>query len=194
MIASLARRANMPPMKRVILFLIFSGWACAQAPQDANTPTPAPPDGLKLGDVTLTGVLRSRLYFWDWFQAATGQNQYEYSGNYLRFNFAEKLAAWDWDAEFSVPFLLGLPSGATVPAPQGGLGFGSNYYTANHNSRNTAMIFPRQLFARFHGLAGVTGQTLLIGRFTFLDGSEIAPENSTLASLKRDRVSARLLG
>ena len=175
-------------MKHVIPFLIVSGLACAQAP------APDAPDGLKLGDVTLTGSLRSRLYVWDWFQAATGDNQYEYSGNYLRLNFAEKLAAWDWDAEFSVPFLLGLPTGATDPAPQGGLGFGSNYYTANHNSRNTAMIFPRQLFARFRELGGVTGQTLLIGRYTFLDGSEMAPQNSTLATLKRDRVSARLLG
>jgi hypothetical protein len=179
-------------MKRAILCSILSSVAWAQAPPPADPA--APPDGLKLGDVTFTGTLRSRLYLWDWFQAATGDNQYEYSGNYLRLNFAEKLAAWDWDAEFSIPFMLGLPTGATDAAPQGALGFGSNYYTANHNSRNTAMIFPRQLFARFRGLGGVTGQTLLIGRFTFLDGSEIAPQNSTLATLKRDRVSARLLG
>jgi hypothetical protein len=179
-------------MKRAILCSIFSSLVWAQAPPAADPA--AAPDGLKLGDVTFTGTLRSRLYFWDWFQAATGDNQYEYTGNYLRLNFAEKLTAWDWDAEFSIPFLLGLPTGATDAAPQGALGFGSNYYTANHSSRSTAMIFPRQLFARFRGLGGVTGQTLLIGRFTFLDGSEIAPRNSTLATLKRDRVSARLLG
>ena len=35
---------------------------------------------------------------------------------------------------------------------------------------------------------------LQFGRFIFLDGSEIAPKNATLATLKRDRVSQRLLG
>ena len=95
---------------------------------------------------------------------------------------------------FPCRFCWACPPAPLIAAPQGGLGFGSNYYTANHNSRNTAMIFPRQLFARFRELGGVTGQTLLIGRFTFLDGSEMAPQNSTLATLKRDRVSARLLG
>lgn len=192
--------------KRVLLNLILlspllSSLARAQAPPDTSTaaqPAPADataaPDGLKLGDIMFNGSLRSRLYVWDWFQGATGTNQYAYSGNLLRLNFAEKLAAWDWDAEFSVPFLLGLPSTATDPAPQGALGFGSNYYTANHDSNNTAMIFPRQLFARFHGLGGPKGQALLIGRFTFLDGSELTPQDSTLATLKRDHVSARLLG
>ncbi len=173
--------------------LVVDSCQLGRAPAPSGGPRGAA-DGLKLGDVTFTGTLRSRLYGWDWFQAATGDNQYGYSGNLLRLNFAEKLATWDWDAEFAVPFLLGLPTGATDAAPQGALGFGSNYYTANHNSRSTAMIFPRQLFARFRGLGGITGQTLLIGRFTFLDGSEIAPRNSTLATLKRDRVSARLLG
>ena len=33
-----------------------------------------------------------------------------------------------------------------------------------------------------------------MGRFLFLDGSELAPKNTTLATLKRDRVSQRLLG
>ena len=104
--------------------------------------------------MTFTGSLRARFYAWDWFQPATGQNQYEYSGNLLRLNFAEKLNAWDWDAEFAVPFLLGLPTGAADPAPQGALGLGSNYYAANGNRQNTAMIFPKQLFVRFDGLGG----------------------------------------
>ena len=47
--------------------------ACAIG-QSADTP-------MKLGDVSVTGTLRSRVYVWDWFQAATGENQYAYSGN-----------------------------------------------------------------------------------------------------------------
>jgi hypothetical protein len=167
-----------------LLFLPVITWAQASGAADP----------IKLGDITVTGSLRSRLYAWDWFQAAAGENQYEYSGNLLRLNFSEKLSRWDWDAEFAVPFLLGLPSTATDPAPQGALGLGSNYYTANGGHQNTAMIFPKQLYVRFDGLGGSEGQTLQIGRFTFLDGSEITPKNATLAAVKRDRVSQRLLG
>jgi hypothetical protein len=162
--------------------------ACAQTPPSADA------DPIQLGDVTFTGSLRSRVYFWDWFQAASGENQYQYSGNLLRLNFAEKLTGWDWDAEFAVPFLLGLPSHATDATPQGALGLGSNYYSANGNRQNTAMIFPKQLYLRFDGLGGSEGQSLQLGRFVFLDGSEIAPKDATLATLKRDRVSQRLLG
>lgn len=168
--------------------------ALAVLPAGSWAQTTPSSDPIKLGDVTLTGSLRSRLYVWDWFQGAKGENQYEYSGNLLRLNFAEKLDGWDWDAEFAVPFLLGLPAGATDAAPQGALGLGSNYFAANGGQQNTAMIFPKQLYLRFDGLGGNDGQTLQLGRFIFLDGSEIAPKSATLATLKRDRVSQRLLG
>lgn len=155
---------------------------------------PAPDTPMKIGDVTLTGTLRSRVYVWNWFQGPAGESQYAYSGNYLRLNLAEKFNAWDWDAEFSTPFLLGMPTTATAPAPQGALGLGSNYFSANGNAQNTAMIFPRQLFVRFRGLGGNEGTKLQVGRFIFQDGSEITPKSATLATLKRDRVSQRLLG
>jgi len=173
--------------------LLLAPFACAQTVD--TPPAPADPSSpIKIGDVTLTVTLRDRLYVWNWFQAASGENQYTYSGNYLRLNLAESFSAWDWDAEFSVPFLLGLPATAVDAAPQGALGLGANYYSANGNQRNTAMIFPRQLYARFHGLGGSDANKLQIGRFIFQDGSELTPRNTTLATLKRDRVSARLLG
>ena len=196
-------------MRTIALLLFACGLSNAQAfadaspapsvpaaspPNAADTNRSAAPQPIQLGPVTFTGSLRARFYAWDWFQPASGQNQYEYSGNILRLNFAEKLRGWDWDAEFAVPFLLGLPTGATDPAPQGALGLGSNYYAANGNRQNTAMIFPKQLYVRFDGLGGEDGQTLQIGRFTFLDGSEIAPKNSTLATLKSSRIAQRLLG
>jgi hypothetical protein len=156
---------------------------------------PAASDAIKLGDVTVSGSLRSRVYAWDWFQPTVGENNYAYSGNLLRVSFSQKLEASDWNAEFAVPFLLGLPTNATgTGANQGALGLGSNYFTANTGSRNTAMIFPKQLYARFNGLGGSKAHTLQIGRFEFLDGSETAPKNASLSVLKRDRVNQRLLG
>ena len=149
---------------------------------------------MKLGDVTVTGTLRLRAYGWDWFQPSSGNNAYGYSGNILRLNFAEKRKGWDWDSELAAPFLLGLPDHATAAAPQGALGLGSNYYSANGNSRYSGMVFAKQLYARFKGLGASEANTLQVGRFEFNDGSELVPKNPTLATLKRDRVSQRLIG
>jgi len=150
-------------------------------------------DGIKLGDkVTFTATLRSRAYVWDWFQTpAPYQNQYAYSGNLLRLNFAEKSGAFDFDQEIVVPFLLDMPNSATAPAPQGALGLGSNYFTANGNRQYSAMAFAKQLYTRYHINES---NSIQVGRFEFNDATEIAPHNATLATLKRDRISQRLIG
>jgi hypothetical protein len=56
------------------------------------------------------------------------------------------------------------------------------------------MIFPKQLFVRIDRMWGSKANTLQVGRFEFLDGSEVTPKNATLAAVKRDRVNQRLLG
>ncbi len=150
-------------------------------------------DPIKLGDVNFTATFRTRAYVWDFFQAAPQYaHQYGYSGNLLRLNFAEKRAAFDFDAEIAVPLLLNLPKTATAPAPQGALGLGSNYYAANGH-QYAAMAFAKQLYARYH-FGDQGSQSVQAGRFEFNDGSELAPKNATLAALKRDRISQRLIG
>jgi hypothetical protein len=147
------------------------------------------------GKVTVSGSLRSRVYFWDWFAPTSGNNNYQYSGNIFRIGLSQKRIAWDWNIEFAVPFLLGMPANATGTGPQqGALGLGANYVSANGGSQNTAMIFPKQFFWRFDGFGDNHSHALQLGRFEFLDGSEMTPKNSTLAVLKRDRVSQRLIG
>ena len=146
---------------------------------------------IKIGGVTFSGSVRTRLYDWDWFQPATGDNSYAYSGSIFRLGLSQSRDSWDWNAEFAVPVLLGLPAGPTGTGPQqGALGLGANYLSANSGSRNAAMIFPKQLYVRLHG----KGQSLQIGRFEFNDGSELAPKNATLATIKRERVLQRLIG
>ena len=176
-------------LKLPILLVLLVARSDGQQPP-ANQDTP-----IKIGEVTVTGSLRSRLYTWDWFQPASGNNNYQYSGNILRLGFSQNRDSWGWNVEFAVPFLLGLPANATGTGPQqGALGLGSNYLSANSGSQNAAMIFPKQLYVRFDGLGGDKAHTLQFGRFTFLDGSEIVPKDATLASLKRDRVNQRLIG
>ncbi|HWF08391.1 MAG TPA: alginate export family protein [Bryobacteraceae bacterium] len=176
-------------MKRILLAVCLFGFFVV-----ANASAQTAPDVIKLGDVTFTATLRSRIYVWDWFQAPSPySNQYAYSGNLLRLNFAEKRGVFDWDAEVAVPFLLGLPETATAPAPQGALGLGANYYSANYNHQYAAMAFLKQTWGRYH-FGEKESQSIQAGRFEFNDGTELAPKNATLATLKRDRVSQRLIG
>lgn len=178
-------------MNRYVCGLAALLLAC-QADVHAQTPDTNP---IKLGNITFSGSLRSRVYFWDWFEPTAGNNDYQYSGNILRLGLSRKLDSWDWDAEFAVPFLLGMPSNATGTGPQqGALGLGANYAAANSGAQNAAIIFPKQLFIRFDSLGGNKHHSLQIGRFEFQDGTELTPPNATLAALKRDRVAQRLIG
>ncbi len=78
--------------------------ALAAASAAPAAPPPAAPQPIKLGDVTVTGTLRLRGYAWDWFQPASGNNEYQYSANFLRLNLAESRHTWQWNAELEVPF------------------------------------------------------------------------------------------
>src|SRR5262249_52780042 len=82
--------------------------------------------------VSVAGSLRARLNNWDWFRAPPGDNNYAYSGDLLRLDVSQDRDGWDWNAEFAVPLLLGLPVHAIGAGPQqGALGFGRNYFAAN---------------------------------------------------------------
>lgn len=155
---------------------------------------PPAPGGSTIGDVAVSGSFRSRLETWNWFQADAGDNSYAYSGNLLRVSLSQKRRGWDWNAEFAVPFLLALPKNPFGPGTQGALGFGANYLTANNGNRYAATIFPKQLSLQITSLRGNKSHALKIGRFEFLDGTETAPENLSLAAIKRERVSPRLIG
>jgi hypothetical protein len=148
---------------------------------------PAP---LEIGGVTFSGDVRERYYAWDWFQPTAGQNLYGYSGTLTRFSFSQTQQNYDWNIEFAVPVLLGVPNRAVVAAPQGQLGLGAADYAANDNSQYTAFIFPKQAFLRLKW----DHSSLQFGRFEFTDGSEVKPTDGTLASLKNDRIGQRLIG
>ena len=150
----------------------------------AATPTPR---------LTVSGSLRTRVEAWNWF-GANPDGDYTYSGSLARLGAGQTRQRLDWQAELAVPFMFGLPEQAVVPGSQGAMGMGANYYAANDNSTNPAHIFIKQAFVRFKDLAGVTGQSLAVGRMEFVDGTETAPRNATLAALKRDRIAHRLLG
>jgi Alginate export len=164
-----------------LLLLVFGGAIEAQEPQA---------EPIQIGNVTFSGSVRERVEAWDWFEPVTGQNLYAFSGTLMRFAFSQEKQKFDWKIEMAVPVLLGLPNRAVVPAPQGQLGLGGNYYAANHNDQYTAFIFPKQAYLRFKW----DHSSLQAGRFEFTDGSEVKPKDPTLATLKNDRIGQRLIG
>lgn len=165
-----------------VLLLLGVGTICAQAP-----------DPLKIGDVVVSGSLRTRVESWDWFQG-NASNEYTFPGSIFRLSLSQATKQYDWQLEFALPFLLGLPNDAIAPGAQGQLGLGATYFAANSNSTNAALPFVKQGYVRFKDLGGIEGQSLKIGRTEFFDGTEITPSNATLAALVRDRISSRLLG
>jgi hypothetical protein len=122
----------------------------------------------QLGNVNFSGSLRTRVYGWNWFAPSSGDNHYVFSGSILRLGISQKRGNWNWNAEFALPMLLGLPANATGTGPQqGALGFGGNYFTANGESQNAAMVFPKQLYVRLNGLGGSKTNQPGNGRLSF---------------------------
>ncbi len=164
---------------------------CALLGVTAIFPQAAQP--LKIGSLLVQGSVRTRLESWDWFGRGDASS-YIYAGTVVRVGVGQQRSTFDWQVELEAPILLGLPDDAVQPGAAGQLGLGGTYYAANDRSRNAAMVFPKQGYIRVKRLFGSEYQTLRLGRFEFLDGSETTPVNATLAALKRERISQRLIG
>ena len=144
---------------------------------------------LTIGDITVSGSLRTRLESWAWFGDASN-GTYRYPGTLVRMALSRSRTRHDWNVEFSAPLLFALPE---QPPGAGPVGLGANYFVANGRSRQATSVFAKQAFVRFKDLGRVDGQSLKVGRMEFFDGGEVSPRNATLAALKRDRVASRLL-
>ncbi len=166
----------------------------AAAPKPAaakpSVAAPAGPKPIKWGKITVSGSLRTRFEGWDSFQADTGDGSYGFSGSIARLSLSQSLENWDWQIEMAAPILLGLPSNAVAAGTQGALGLGANYFTANDRNRNSVGLFAKQAFVRYKQ----GPHSLRVGRFEYMDGSEMTPKNGTLAAIKNTRINQRLLG
>ncbi len=172
-----------PGRRSILVFTLMAGGCAGQSA----------PDSTNLGSLTIHGSIRTRIEGWRWF-AGQGNSDYAYSGAELRLGFKQQFESFDWQLELEAPVLLGLPTNAVSPGAQGQLGLGGSYYIANRQNHNAAMLFPMQGFVRFKNLFGSKSNTLQIGRFEFADGSEMTPENETLAFIKRASIDQRLVG
>src|SRR5436190_23118249 len=109
---------------------------CAVVGARAQSP-PAPP-----AKTVFSGTLRSRVEAWDWFEAKGGDGAYTYVGTLLRLSAAGRTRRNDWQLELAAPWLANLPTDAQAPPPEGPLGLGANYRTANGSKE--ADVFLKQ--------------------------------------------------
>src|SRR5580698_8572869 len=175
---------SLPGPMRALTCLIGFLATCANMPAQTDGADP-----LHIGSVNVSGSIHERYEDWEFFDAK-GQNHYGYSGSLLRLMFSQKEQTYDWAVELAAPILLGLPNHAVQPAPLGQLGLGAKYYAANHNDQNAASVFVKQAYLRLKG----EHSNVRFGRFEFTDGSEVTPKDETLAIVKRDGISQRLIG
>lgn len=144
--------------------------------------------------VETTFSWRTRGERWHWFDAADADGDYAFVGSLARLGVTARRPGVAWTLEGAVPVLVGLPDDATAGAPRGQLGLGAAYHAANERTRTVARAFLKQAVVRIGAAPGAAGHALRVGRFEFADGSERPPADPTLAALKRDRVSRRLVG
>ena len=175
--------------------------SAAVSPTPTPTPTPAAkpsakpaaaPAPIKLGSLTLSGSVRARLENWDWYDTTAADDTYNFGAIVLRVAIGQTKEKFEWQIEGEAPVLINLPERSIAPAPQGQLGLGATYFAAN--GRQDASGILKQAFVRFKGVFGNAPSSLKIGRFEFSDGSEVAPADATLAALKQNRISQRLIG
>jgi hypothetical protein len=141
-------------------------------------------------ETKVTASARTRVENWNWFGDDPG-GAYSFSGTLLRLGITHQRKNHELTLELGAPILAGLPEGSLLGAPQGVLGVGGNYFAANDRSRASAMVFLKQGFYRWKASVNTS---VRLGRFEFLDGSEVAPADPVLAVLKRDRIQQRLIG
>lgn len=158
-----------------------------------DTVKPAGPEQIRWHGLDVSGNWRLRPEVWGWFDGGNGNNQYAFVQSIFRLNLGQQSDHWGWHLQLAQPSLLGLPANAIAPLPQGQLGLGGTYFAANGASQNAASIFPSQAYVRFNGVGGGNNE-IVIGRFSFVDGTETVPKDPTLAALKSTRIAHRLLG
>ena len=137
------------------------------------------------------GLYRFRIEDWNWFPTPKANGAYTFETSVLKLGVTSVARLNDFTLELEQPTVLNLPHNASGSGALGSLGYGANYYAANHNQGGD--LFIKQAFVRFKRLANNPDATAQIGRFTFSDGTETTPADPSVAYLKQTRINDRLI-
>jgi Alginate export len=179
-----------------IIFLLAMASLCSRAqaqesdelfPDSSNAPRP-----VKIGSIGISGEVRGRGEFWNWFLRDT-RTHYAFGQSLLQVKLSQQGSKYGWKISVVQPSLYALPDNAFTPSTRAPLGYGAFYYAANGNERNVAGAFLQEAFVSIRGLDH-NHSMLRVGRFRFNEGLEKKPESADLAWLVRERTSQRLIG
>ena len=166
--------------------------ASAQAlPATPSGPAKQPSETDEKAKTTFYGLYRFRIEDWNWYPTPKAKGAYTFETSVLRLGVNSSTRLNDFTLEFEQPTVLDLPHSASGSGAIGSLGYGANYYSANHNQ--AAEFFIKQGYVRFKRLANNPDASVQLGRFTFSDGSETTPADPTVAYLKQTRINDRLI-
>lgn len=135
---------------------------------------------------------RTRVESWNFFDAGDFKDDYTFTAIVTRAALRWNEEAFDVVAEAQNTNLLGLPTNAVAPAPQGPLGLGGVYYIHNRR-RSDGSVFLKQGYLHLKRM-GIEGMSLQLGRFEFNEGNDLPSGEATLDWLKGVRLSQRLIG
>jgi hypothetical protein len=170
------------------LFLA-SALAFSQTPS-ASTFKPSPSGNLPF---SISVYDRTRVDASQWFAAPSQAETYGYGESLVRIGIAQHIKHYDWQLEILQPSILDAPSTSVSPVTaQGQLGLGATYYASNGNNSYPVAASLKQGFLRYH--FGERNETMRLGRFEFMDGTETALKNPSLAWLQTNRIAQRLIG
>jgi Alginate export len=172
-------------VRHVTFFLALVVAARPLGAQQASTPVASP--------WRITAGIRARAERWSWFDEG-GAGSYWFTGALGRLGVERDGRPLGFRVELAAPVLLHLPDDAVRPAPAGALGFGGTYAAANFGDASVAQLFPKNAYVRWRRQWLRTTDDVRVGRFEFNDGTEATPSSETLAAVKRDRITQRLLG
>jgi len=167
---------------------VVSAIPLPSAPPTAAKQTSVSDDKAK---VKFYGLYRFRIEDWNWFPTPKANGAYTFETSVLKLGVTSSTRLNDFTLEFEQPTVLSLPHNASGSGAIGSLGYGANYYAANHNQ--DADLFIKQAFVRFKRLANNPDASAQIGRFTFSDGTETTPVDPAVAYLKQNRINDRLI-
>ena len=161
-----------------------------------------PPLGQISPNFRVVGELRGRIEANDFFRptldpkngVTANQNDYAFGHLRARLGVEMKTPWFDGMIQGQYSGLYDLPNDAFAGPPVGPLGLGGAYYKDN-GSTNPSQVFIKQGWLTLKSEAvGFKGGSLKAGRFEFAEGLEYKTGDGKFDTLKKIRVSQRLVG
>jgi len=172
-----------------ILLAVALTWGqSSHPPSNASPDVPSP---IKLGSITVSGELRGRGQYWNWF-LDNSRTHYAFGQSLLRLAVSQQRSKFGWKIGIAQPALYSLPQNAFQPGTNFPLGLGGVYYAAN-GRRNAASLFVSEAYLAIRGIDR-NHSTLKLGRFEFAEGEEKPANREDLAWIQHRRVAERLIG